>query len=134
MLICVICVNFMHDENPKARSLDCIATKNRLWGSSGGSRADIAVGFSQLILVAFLLTRRPFNQQGSSGILLGRFPAILVSLLWSGLLITFFVIMTTFFVGFNGQSRVFSYVVALLVIFLTGVSNASFFNGISLQE
>ncbi len=103
--------------------------KISLWGSSGGSRADIAVGFSQLILVAFLLTRRPFNQQGSSGILLGRFPAILVSLLWSGLLITFFVIMTTFFVGFNGQSRVFSYVVALLVIFLTGVASFYLLSG-----
>ncbi|MEI7824727.1 MAG: hypothetical protein WCI01_05465 [Chlorobiaceae bacterium] len=103
--------------------------KISLWGSSGGSRADIAVGFSQLILVAFMLTRPPLNQHGSSGITLGRFPAILVSLLWSGLLITFFVIMTTFFVGFNGQSRVFSYVVALLVIFLTGVASFYLLSG-----
>ena len=82
-----------------------------------------------MILVAFLLTRRPLNQHGSYGITLGRSPAILVSLLWSGLLITFFVILTTFFVGFNGQSRVLSYVLALLIILLTGVASFYLLSG-----
>lgn len=96
--------------------------KISLWGRSGGSRADIAAGFSQLILIAYLLTRRPLNQHGSFCIRPGRFSAILVSLLWTALLISFFMTLTTFFVDFNGQPRMVSYVLAFFLILLTGIA------------